>query len=271
MLIFEQRVSLEAVKVAWSVGETMKLNKCACLVFTLFAMASAVRAQAPDPKAALAPQMSVDDCFKNAQDLESQGKFKEAENYYNMVVSGIEKEKSKNLPALFKAYNGLGNDDFKLKDMQGAEINYREALSAAAKLYGPGNIELSKPLTVLARVCYQEKKYLDAANHLKQALALVERKSGVENPDAVSIREKLAETYERSGSYKESEVLLKQSLALREKNGDHSSAQLLALLNCYSDVLHKTDRVGEAEQIDYQVDQIHSGKIPTSSVTTNPK
>ncbi len=248
----------------------MKSNRFAGLV-SMLALASAAHAQTPDPKAVVETKMSVEDCFKNAQDLEAQGKFKEAETFYSMVVVGIEKEKKKNLPALFKAYNGMGNVDLRIQDLQGAELNYREALSAAAKLFGPGNFELARPLTTLARVCYQEKKYLEAANHLKQALALVERKSGLEDAEAVAIREKLAETYERCGNYKESEVLLKQSLALRDKNGDHSSPQLLALLNCYSDLLHKTDRIAEAEQIDYKVDQIHSGKLPASSVTANPK
>ncbi|CAN5254121.1 hypothetical protein BH10CYA1_BH10CYA1_50930 [soil metagenome] len=246
----------------------MKLARLACVVL-LSITASTANAQAPTAtKAAAATDRSVEDLFKAAQNLEGQNNFKEAESYYEKIVREIEKEKVKNFPALYRAFNGLGNADLKLKDMAGADLNYREALSAAVKVYGAGSYDLTKPLISLARVFYQEKKYFDAATYFKQALALVERKSGIEDAEAVSIREKLAETLERSGSYKESEVLLKQSLALREKNGDHNSPQLLALLNCYSDVLHKTDRVSEAEQIDYQVDQIHAGKIPASSTTS---
>ncbi|MBI2812151.1 MAG: tetratricopeptide repeat protein [Candidatus Melainabacteria bacterium] len=244
----------------------MKLATFACVVLLSFT-ASTACAQAPTAPVA-ATDRSVEDLFKAAQNLEGQNNFREAESYYEKIVREIEKEKVKNFPALYRAYNGLGNADLKLKDMPGADLNYREALSAAVKVYGAGSYDLTKPLINLARVFYQEKKYFDSATYFKQALALVERKSGIEDPEAVSIREKLAETLERSGSYKESEVLLKQSLALREKNGDHSSPQLLALLNCYSDVLHKTDRVSEAEQIDYQVDQIHAGKIPASSTTS---
>jgi tetratricopeptide (TPR) repeat protein len=244
----------------------MKLFRCACLLLALSTTVCGALAQAPDPKKPPPPtQISVEDCFSNAEELERHGKFKEAESFYDQVVAAIEKEKAKNLPALFKAYNGLGNVDSKMKDLPGADDNYRRALSTAVKLYGAGNFELVKPLTNISHVCYQRKNFSDSATYLKQALALSERKGGAEDPDAVSVREKLAETFERSGNYKESEVLLKQSLALREKNGDHSSPQLLALLNCYSDVLRKTDRNSEAEQIDYQVDQIHAGKIPVSS------
>lgn len=236
------------------------LSRFACAVL-LSAFASASYAQVPQPSVA-APTMSVDDCFKAAQDAENQNRLKDAESYYEKVVNGIEKEKSKNFQALYRAYSGLGNVDLKLKDMVGADDNYRSALSAAVKLYGAGNFELTKPLMNLAKVCYQEKKFFDASTYLRQALALAERKSGAEDADSVAIREKLAETLERTGNYKECEVLIKQSLALREKNGDRNSPQLLALLNCYSDVLHKTDRIAEAEQIDYQVDQIHAGKVP---------
>ncbi len=244
----------------------MKLARFACVVLLSFT-ASTANAQAPTAPAA-ATDRSVEDLFKAAQNLEGQNNFREAESYYEKIVRQIEKEKVKNFPNLYRAYTGLGNADLNIKDMPGADLNYREALSAAVKVYGAGSYDLTKPLLNLARVCYQEKKYFDSATYFKQALALVERKSGIEDAESVSIREKLAETLERSGKYKESEVLLKQSLALREKNGDHSSPQLLALLNCYSDVLHKTDRVSEAEQIDYQVDQIHAGKIPASSTTS---
>jgi tetratricopeptide (TPR) repeat protein len=241
----------------------MKITSFACAALLSIA-ASAAGAQAPVATNAAATERSVDDLFKAAQVLEAQNNFKEAESYYEKIIRNLEKEKVKNAPALYRAYNGLGNADLKLQDTTGADLNYREALSNAVKVYGAGSADLTKPLVTLARVCYQEKKYFDAATYFKQALALLERKSGIEDPEAVSIREKLAETLERSGNYKESEALLKQSLALREKNGDHNSAQLLALLNCYSDVLHKTDRISEAEQIDYQVDQIHAGKIPAS-------
>lgn len=242
----------------------MKLVKFACVVL-LSVTASTANAQTPSAPTTAATDRSVEDLFKAAQGLEGQNNFREAESYYEKIVREIEKEKVKNFPNLYRAYSGLANAELKLKDMTGADLNYREALSAAVKVYGAGSYDLTKPLLNLARVCYQEKKYFDAATYFKQALALVERKSGVEDAEAVSIREKLAETLERSGSYKESEVLLKQSLALREKNGDHNSAQLLALLNCYSDVLHKTDRVSEAEQIDYKVDQIHAGKVPAAA------
>ncbi len=248
----------------------MKLAKFVCVV-VLSISASTVHAQAPTATTTAATDRSLEDLFKAAQGLEGQNNFKEAEIFYEKIVREMEKAKVKNFPTLYRAYSGLANAELKIKDITGADLNYREALSAAVKVYGAGSSDLTKPLMNLARVCYQEKKYFDAATYFKQALALVERKSGIEDAEAVSIREKLAETLERSGSYKESEVLLKQSLALREKNGDHNSPQLLALLNCYSDVLHKTDRVSEAEQIDYQVDQIHAGKIPASSVVASPK
>ncbi len=249
----------------------MKLAKFACVVL-LSITARTANAQTPTATSAstTVSDRSVEDLFKAAQGLEGQNNFREAESFYEKIVREIEKEKVKNFPNLYRAYSGLANAELKIKDMTGADLNYREALSAAVKVYGAGSYDLTKPLLNLARVCYQEKKYFDSATYLKQALALVERKKGIEDAEAVSIREKLAETLERSGSYKESEVLLKQSLALREKSGDHNSPQLLALLNCYSDVLHKTDRVSEAEQIDYQVDQIHAGKIPASS-TALPK
>lgn len=246
----------------------MKFNRFACCLLAL-TVSSAARAQAPTTQVAT-PRLSVEECFQSAHDKEVHGKYREAESFYNIAVTGIEKEKSRNLPALLKAYNGIGAVNLKLNDYPGAEIAYREALSTAAKLFGSGNIELAKPLRTLAMVCYQEKKYIDAASHLKGALALIEKKDGVEDPEAVAIREKLADTYERSGNYKESEALLKQALEMREKKGDKGSPQLLALLNCYSDLLHKLDRVAEAEQIDYRVDQIHMHKSTSSSVTTSP-
>lgn len=242
----------------------MKLNKFVWGVL-LSVSASTAYAQAPTATTAV-PERSVEDLFRAAQTLERQNNFKEAEFFYEKIVRKYEKEKVKNFPNLYQAYTGLGNVDLKLQDLTGADLNYREALSAAVNMYGAGSADLIKPLTALAQVCYQERKYSDSASHLKQALALVERKSGADDPDAVSLREKLAETLERSGNYKECESLIKQSLLLRDKSGDHSSAQVLKLLNCYSDILHKTDRPNEAEQIDYQVDQIHAGKIPPTTV-----
>ncbi len=242
----------------------MKLNRFVWAVL-LSMSASTAYAQAPAVSTA-APERSIEELFKSAQSCEHQNNFKEAEFFYEKIVRRYEKEKVKNHQTLYQAYTGLGNVDMKLNDLTGADLNYREALSAAVNMYGAGSPELIKPLTTLARACYQQKKYSDCASHLRQALALAERKSGVEDPDAVTIREKLAETLERSGNYKECENLLKQSLLLRDKNGDHSSAQVLALLNCYSDILHKTDRANEAEQIDYQVDQIHAGKVPPTTV-----
>lgn len=242
----------------------MKLNRFVWVVL-LSICASTANAQAPTAPAA-APDPSIDDLFRSAQTFEAQNKLKDAEYYYEKIVRRYDKEKVKNFPNLYKAYDGLGNVDLKLQDVTGADLNFREALSAAVKTYGAGSADLIKPLTTLAKVCYQQKKYADSASHFKQALALAERKSGPEDPEAVGIREKLAETLERAGNYKESESLIKQSLLLRDKYGDHSSAQVLALLNCYSDVLHKTDRTAEAEQIDYQVDQIHAGKTPPTTV-----
>lgn len=243
----------------------MKLNRFVWVVLLSITASTTVYAQAPTATPA-APERSVEDLFRSAQALEKQNNLREAEYCYETIVHRYEKQKVKNYANLFQAYTGLGNVDMKLQDLTGADLNYREALSAAVNMYGAGSAELIKPLTTLARVCYQQKKYSDSASHLRQALALAERKGGVEDLESVAIREKLAETLERSGNYKESESLIKQSLLLRDKIGDHTSAQVLALLNCYSDVLHKTDRISEAEQIDYQVDQIHAGKVPPTTV-----
>ncbi|HEY9679785.1 MAG TPA: tetratricopeptide repeat protein [Drouetiella sp.] len=242
----------------------MKIKQIVCLAVANLLSANLVWADAPkDAKDSAASQVSFEDSVKKAHDFEKQNNYKDAVDTYKTIVAGSEKEKSKNLPVMLKVYNGLGESYLKLQNLKEADRSYRDALSCAVKIYGAGSAELIKPLITLAQVCSQEKNFQDAASHYKQALGLAERKSQVDGPEAVAVREKLAETYERSGNYKESEVLIKQSLSLREKAGDHSSPQLLALLNCYSDVLRKTERAAMADQVDYQVDQIHAGKTPT--------
>jgi tetratricopeptide (TPR) repeat protein len=64
---------------------------------------------------------------------------------------------------------------------------------------------------------YQAGKYAEAQEIAKRALAVAERRYGLDHPNVATSLNNLAELYRNQGMYGEAEPLYKRSLAIAEK------------------------------------------------------
>lgn len=85
------------------------------------------------------------------------------------------------------------------------------------------NKALANALDTVAEQYRVEKRYAQAEEAYKQALALKERTGGTADPDYASNLEKLAQFYAAQGNYVQAEPLLKRVIALKEKRSGQSN------------------------------------------------
>jgi tetratricopeptide (TPR) repeat protein len=85
------------------------------------------------------------------------------------------------------------------------------------------NKALANALDTVAEQYRVEKRYAQAEEAYKQALALKERTGGTADPDYSSNLEKLAQFYTAQGNYVQAEQLLKRSISLKEKRSGQNN------------------------------------------------
>jgi tetratricopeptide (TPR) repeat protein len=192
----------------------------------------------------------ANDAYVQAQKAEQAGKITEAQRYYYQALSIRQNLWGVGDPGSLAILLKLGDINVKRKNYDYAETCYKQYLGGLAKASGPGTYESAVALNKLAQLYALKEQYDEAANTLRNILALDERKFGVDSNEYMAGRVNLVDTLMKAKEFPEGEDLSKEGMtALSKKNDEHSQAYL-HLLNTYAICargLHHDDAAKQAE------------------------
>lgn len=132
--------------------------------------------------------------------------------------------------------------------------------TSGTQMASEGNAAAS--LQGLAKLYHTQEEYLEAEPLYQQALAGWKRRHGPDHPVVGQTLFELADVYDALERYREAERVLQQSVAIWEKQGWDSD--LAATLTSYAALLRKTNRPGEAGELEKRVKALREkpGRMP---------
>jgi len=139
-----------------------------------------------------------------------------------------------------------------------AEQLYQRSLAIRQAALPTGHPDVNESLNDLATFYNSQGKYSKAENLYKQF--------GRDDSEAAANLSNLAEIYRVGGKYAKAELLYKRALAIDEKTLGTDHPRVATLLEMYSTLLRKTNRVTEAEQLEARASAIRAKSSKTSVI-----
>jgi tetratricopeptide (TPR) repeat protein len=202
-----------------------------------------------DPEVVSAAGVEATKLYLQARKSEQAGKTAEAQKLYSQSLRLREEYWADRDPAIFEILN-IQAKLYK-KNGQTAELEdcYRHILKSGARKYGPGAFEMCPTMVAVADLCFEQRKYADAAGFYKQAVALKERMKASDE-EMTKLKLPMADSLAQSGKSAEAESLYKALLESKDRSANPDKGQLLRILLGYSGLLREADRTDEAERLE---------------------
>jgi tetratricopeptide (TPR) repeat protein/CHAT domain-containing protein len=179
----------------------------------------------------------------------TQGRYKEAEPYYERVLAIDEKVLGADHPTVAISLSNLAE----LYRTQGrhaeAEPLIKRSLSILELAFGTEHPKIAISVNNLAGLYYAQGRYAEAEPLFKRSLAIREKALGPDNPDLGVTLNNLAELYRTQGKYGQAEPLFKRSLAIREKALGPDNPDLGLSLHNLAGLYREQGRYAEAEPL----------------------
>jgi CHAT domain-containing protein/tetratricopeptide (TPR) repeat protein len=174
-----------------------------------------------------------------ASALDSQARYREAEDAYKQAIAVHERALGPDHPGLATVLANLANLYSRLGRSSEYEVLQKRAISLLENAYGPDHPEVSSAQTNLAWFYTSVGRNAEAEVILKRTLTAEEKSLGPDHPTVAQTLGALAHIYGYQGRLAEAEALYKRSLAITEKalGAGHPdlAAPLGALGNLYAD------------------------------------
>ena len=123
---------------------------------------------------------------------DSEGKYVDAEKYYEQALLIFEKSPHPDNPGLIAILTNLARLEGNQSEFAKASFNYKRALELEEKLLGTQHCDVALTLCALADIYSRQEKYLLADPLYKQALVIEVKLLGRDNPLALSHLENYA-------------------------------------------------------------------------------
>jgi tetratricopeptide (TPR) repeat protein len=146
---------------------------------------------------------------------------------------------------LWEMYSKSGKTYLRMKNFNDAERMFRAALQEAES-FGPADPRLGVSLNSLARVFQTRRRWADAEQFYKRALAIAAEQHGPDHPDAAVTQANLAGLFMAQDRFADAKPLLEQALATFNKAFGDAHPSLATVLDSYAMCLRKTAHDDEA-------------------------
>jgi len=176
----------------------------------------------------------ANDLYIQAQNAEKNGKIDEAQKYYYQALSLRQNIWGVGDPGSLTILLKLGDINVKQKHYDYAETCFKQYLGGLAKASGPGSYESAFALSKLAQLYQLKEQYDEAANMLRNILALQERKFGVDSNEYCVTRMNLIDALIKDKEFAEGEDLSKEGMAALSKKNQEHTQDFLHVLSCHA-------------------------------------
>jgi tetratricopeptide (TPR) repeat protein len=151
--------------------------------------------------------------FKQATDLDTKGKFQEAEQVYIAALREAEQQPGNQDAFIAATLDGLGKVLVAMGRYQEAERLFRRALKSWERSYADSSIEVAILLNNLAGACVRQRRYAEAERFYRRSLALKVRLSDPGSPEVAIARTNLGYFYLMLNDYSKAAAELHEAFA----------------------------------------------------------
>ncbi len=119
----------------------------------------------------------------------------------------------------------------------------------AAEELGFQDTRLAQSLSALARVYYDQGRYLEAGPLFRRALSIQDREMGGNHPGVAVTLNNLAELFSAQGRYREAEPLFRRALAIKTKTLGRDHHETALVMNNLAKAYREESRLAEARAL----------------------
>ena len=152
-----------------------------------------------------------------ADDMEAEGKYREAMNLLSAALAIREKLLGEDAPDTADTYRQMARVYRKLGDYGRALVNAEQALAVHESTLSKDNLVTAESREALANVYQAMGKYGKALEYYHKTLAIREKVLGTEHPDTATTYNNIAMVYQAMGKYGKALEYFNKALAIREK------------------------------------------------------
>ena len=183
-----------------------------------------------------------------------QKKWSQADSVYRQVLSAQERAFGPDDRDVALTLNNLGVIMWRLERYDDALRYYEKAQPIWAKMYGPSHSRVLAVENNIGETYWKLGRYAEAESMLRVVLAEKEKVYAPQQPPTVAVTvNSLAGVLRDQGKYREAEPLYLRAIAIRETNQGTNPHELIETLRDYADLLRKSRRPKEADQLDARV------------------
>lgn len=181
---------------------------------------------------------------------ERMGSLALAEQLYKRAITVCAKSTSPNGKECGILHDNLGVVYLKMGTYTDAETHLKCAEEIFRQTCGVNSADLALNLGNLASLYRKEGDNTEAESMYKQGIAILEKRLfGQDDPELATALHNLADLYRAEGKYADAEPLYKRTLSIQEKALGPNHPYLIITLEHYADLLDKTNRKGESDQL----------------------
>ncbi len=198
------------------------------------------------------------------------GKFSQAEPLYKRAITLCQEMPETWLSKMATLLNNLALLYYEQGKYDLAEPLYLRSIEVNTKARGGIEQEyIAQSIANLGLLYYSQGKYAQAERLYQQALAIFEKTSGMQHPDAATCLRSVGELYISQNRYDQAEPFLRQAMDVYEQCLGPNHPALAVTLHLYADVLRKLERVKEAALCERRAKSIQENHVKINAAMVN--
>ena len=196
-----------------------------------------------------AAKAEVNRLNKKYEELEKQGRYKEAIKYAEKLIPTGEKAYGKEHPFMALFQNNLAQLYSKIGNYDKAKSLYQKALIIGEKGFGQNHPVVGLILNNLAELYSSESKFSAAEPLYKRSYAIFKQHFGSDHIQVAKSLHNMASFYKKLGQYTKAEPMYKKSLAIMEKNLGPEHSNVATSLNNLANLYYLIGDYRKAEPL----------------------
>lgn len=185
-----------------------------------------------------------------------QGKLDQAEKFFFSALQEAKEGFGEKDPHVASSCNNLAELFRVQKQFDKAEPLYWEAIKILEESFGPEDIRVGAALHNLGQFYLMQRKLDEADKCYERAVKIKRRVLGLNHTDYADTLYHLGMVLYLLGKEKDAEALIQESIKILEENGMGDSITCIRRLQFLSQMYLKSNRLGEAEDVQRKVLQI---------------
>lgn len=183
-------------------------------------------------------------------DAITQGNLDAAEDLFRQALNAVQRVPHKPIDVV-KCQNSLARAFTLQARAEEAESMFKRSLDILRRAYGAKSPELVQTMLDLGSIYESEGDHPAAMALYNQVLSINQSNFGPEHPETAHSLHRLARAKSNAGKQTEAESDYKHAINILEKHPD--DGEMKTLLKDYADLLRKTNRLAEADEIERKV------------------